>query len=131
MKKKPKILKITLSSLSEIWKDVHERDKKLSQGFDIPPTYPELSFADLPTFLSYFTSKRIELIAALRLAGHLSIRQLARVTSRDFKNIHTDIQLLKKLDIVKEDKNKKIYVPWDVIDLDIHIDLAQMANKAA
>jgi len=130
-KQRPKVLRVTLSSWSEICEDIRKRDKLLRQGLPLPPEDLELSLSTLSSFLSTFTPKRTELITTLRSVGHVSIRQLAKSLCRDFKNVHTDIQHLKRLDVVKEDKNRKVYVPWDIIDFDLRVDFSRDSIKAA
>ena len=130
MKKKHKRIKLTVCSFAEIEAKTLERDRKIRAGAQVEPLVPELSFADLPTFLATFTTKRAELLSFLRSNGPTTIRQLAVLLQRDFKNTHTDVQLLKRLDLIREDKQRKIYVPWDEVDVDMHMDLTLAAHVA-
>ena len=130
MKSKHKRIRLTVRSFADIEAEILERDRKLRAGAEIESVVPELSFADLSTFLSTFTTKRAELLSFLHSCGPTTIRQLAVRLQRDFKNTHTDVQLLKRLDLIKEDKERKIYVPWDEVDVDIHIDLRHAASAA-
>lgn len=130
MKSKHKRIKLTVRSFADIEAKTLERDRKLRTGQELDPVNPELSFADLPTFLATFTTKRAELLSFLRSNGPTTIRRLASGLERDFKNTHTDVQLLKRLDLIKENEQRKVYVPWDEVDVDIHIDLKNTASVA-
>ena len=63
-----------------------------------------------------FTPKRWELLDKLKSTGKQSINGLARTLKRNYKNVHTDIQILLELGLVKKDQQGLIYVPWDEIE---------------
>ena len=82
----------------------------------------QLSFESMPGFLSYLTPKRWELLTALRKHGHYSIRKLAALLRRDYKNTHTDVKALLEVGLVEKDADGLVFVPWD--NVETHLQLA-------
>lgn len=82
----------------------------------------QLSFESMPGFLSYLTPKRWELLTALKQHGHHSIRKLAGVLKRDYKNTHTDVKALLEVGLVEKDADGLVFVPWD--NVETHLQLA-------
>ena len=82
----------------------------------------QLSFESMSGFLSCLTPKRWELLSVLRKQGHYSIRQLAGVLSRDYKNTHTDVKMLLEVGLVEKDADGLVFVPWDSVET--HFQLA-------
>ncbi|CAA6803843.1 MAG: Unknown protein [uncultured Thiotrichaceae bacterium] len=82
----------------------------------------QLSFESMPGFLSYLTPKRWELLTALRKHGHLSIRKLAGLLKRDYKNTHSDVKALIEVGLIEKDADGLVFVPWD--NVETHLQLA-------
>jgi predicted transcriptional regulator len=56
-----------------------------------------------------------------RQIGPVSIKKLAGSLKRDYKNVHGDVQLFIKLDLIKTNKEKLVFVPWDSISIDLSL----------
>lgn len=75
-----------------------------------------LNFEDLAMLLSLLTPRRLELLKTLRQQGALSIRALATVLGRDYKNVHTDAKALEEAGLLERTESGTLQAPWDVID---------------
>jgi predicted transcriptional regulator len=53
-----------------------------------------LSFENWDTFCSTFSTKRVELLRAIKSKKPVSLYALARILGRDYKNVQTDAQML-------------------------------------
>jgi predicted transcriptional regulator len=89
---------------------------KLLQAKGKATPYYGVSFESLAQMLAVFTPKRLELIAALREQGPMSVAALARSLARDYKNVHGDVAALIEWLAVERDEDGLVYVPWDEID---------------
>jgi predicted transcriptional regulator len=69
--------------------------------------------------LSTLSKKRMELLMFLRQYGNSTIRQLAKNLNRDYKVIHGDVKLLLELGLLATNKEKKIFVPWDELAIEL------------
>lgn len=58
-------------------------------------------FTSLEAVRSAFTEKRLALLGLIRKHSPKSINQLAKIAGRDFKNVHSDIMLLRNIGLVK------------------------------
>ena len=76
-------------------------------------------FLDPATFFSVLSKRRIALLQYLHAHDHSSIRNLSKMLKRDYKNVHQDVQLLKKAGLISMDDSQKIFVPWDTINAEI------------
>jgi len=75
-----------------------------------------LNFENLSMLLSVLTPQRLKLLQELRQNGPASIRALAKLLSRDYKNVHTDVRSLESVGLIERNTQGKVLVPWDVID---------------
>lgn len=80
-----------------------------------------VNFEQIGQMLAAFTPKRWELIAALREAGPLTVAELARRLSRDYKNVHTDVNQLIEWMAVERQEDGRVTVPWSEIVVDMKL----------
>jgi predicted transcriptional regulator len=50
--------------------------------------------------------------------GH---RALAEEPTRDYKNVHTDVQRLKEIGLVERSEDDNVEVPWGTIEASLHL----------
>lgn len=81
-----------------------------------------LSFESMTGFSKAFTPKRWEMLQVLKKQGKQNINQLSKLLKRDYKNVHTDIQSMVELGLVKKDGEGLVFVPWD--EIETHFKLA-------
>lgn len=82
-------------------------------------------FTSLEAVRMLLTEKRMELLHLIREHSPRSINQLASIAERDFKNVHTDIMLLKQYGLVQLGRHGKssgtsssaISVPYQAINI--------------
>jgi predicted transcriptional regulator len=88
---------------------------KLAEAGKPGPGDQGVFFTNYEAARSLFTDKRIELLRLIRKHAPTSINQLARIAGRNFKNVHTDVMLFKKLDIVRVPRGKHAGEPLTVL----------------
>lgn len=82
-------------------------------------------FTSLEAVRTLLTDKRLELLHLIREHSPRSINQLASIADRDFKNVHTDIMLLKSYGLVQLGRRSKtsgasdsvLSVPYQAINI--------------
>lgn len=121
-----KTLEIKIKSLEQADADFLEVIKNVQAGKKLPRVRaPEVYFTSLEAVRALLTDKRFELLHLIRKHSPRSINQLASIAGRDFKNVHTDIMLLKKYGLIKLTKRGKttktagqtISVPYQAINI--------------
>lgn len=119
MAKKRRIV-INVCTLKESLRETLAAVKRAERGLPIGPVY-HLNFYDQNTLFNTLSLKRMELLSYVRKKGPMSARQLAKNLDRDYKNIHGDIKLLSRLELIVADKMGKFIVPWDDITIELKL----------
>lgn len=96
----------------KVWKRA-ERNESVEQPVD------RIYFPIEEQFFSVLSGKRRELLKFLRHHKPMNIKQLAEQLHRQYKNVHTDINLLSKIGLVEFDQDTKVFCPWDVITFEM------------
>ena len=78
----------------------------------------------LSTLLRVLTPARWNLLQILRKEGPMSVRLLAKVLKRDYKNVHTDVGQLERIGLVARTQEGQVMVPWDTVVAQISLDAA-------
>ena len=87
---------------------------------------PEIHFTSFEAVRTLLTGKRMELLHLIREHAPRSINQLATIAGRNFKNVHTDIMLLKDYGLVqltrqgktsKKTVRQTMSVPYQAINI--------------
>jgi predicted transcriptional regulator len=120
MTKQTRNIKIGIATEEQINKEFIKTWHKAEKG-EIEVPEERLYFVDPKTFFQVLSKRRIALLKVLHTHGVSSIRELSRLLNRDYKNVYQDVQLLKKMGLIHQDENKKIYVPWDKINAEISL----------
>jgi predicted transcriptional regulator len=81
-----------------------------------------LTFESMGGLIEVLTTKRWELLQALRRLGPVSINALAKHLERDYKNVHGDVKTLEELGLIERTAAGRIEVPWD--EIEAHMRLA-------
>ena len=72
-------------------------------------------FHDVKTFLKYITPKRFELLDNLHHNDASSVRGLAKLLNRHYKNVFDDVKLLELIGLVEKDEAGLYSVSWDEV----------------
>jgi len=80
-----------------------------------------LYFEDIETLMKALTPARWLLLKTSRSCGPLSVRSLARQLGRDYKNVHGDVSRLEQLGLIRRTPDKRVEVPWDVIEAQLKL----------
>jgi predicted transcriptional regulator len=121
-----KTLEIKIKSREQAYSEFIEVFKAVQAGKKLPAVRKtEVYFTSLEAVRALLTDKRLELLHLIRKHSPRSINQLATIAGRDFKNVHTDIMLLKDYGLVQLSKRGKttktagrtISVPYQAINI--------------
>jgi len=80
-----------------------------------------LYFEDAATLLKVLSNQRLHLLSTLLRLGHISIRALSKDLRRNYKNVHTDVKILRQAGLLQIDEQDKIFVPWHKIHTEIDL----------
>ncbi|WP_245423218.1 HVO_A0114 family putative DNA-binding protein [Neorhizobium alkalisoli] len=83
-----------------------------------------LSFPSWEALHRVLAPKRLEIVQAMTGQGPLSIREVARRVGRDFKGVHTDVEMLLGSGVIDKAENGGVVFPYDRIHLEFDIEAA-------
>ena len=107
--------RIGIKSWDDSDRDTAELFEQLDNGvFPVQPV-ERVFFHNVKTFLKYITPKRIELLEGLHRNGATSIRALAKLLSRSYKNVYDDVKLLEQAGLVEKNDYGHYSVPWNEV----------------
>lgn len=121
-----KTLEIKIKSREQAYAELLDVANRVKAGKKVPAIKgTEVYFTSLEAVRALLTDKRMELLHLIRKHSPRSINQLATIAGRDFKNVHTDIMLLKEYGLVQLSKHRKtaktaartISVPFQAINI--------------
>ena len=120
MNKDKKNIKVGIATEEHVNKEFIDAWHRARKG-EISVPEERCYFLESTTFFSVLSERRIALLQHLRAHGVSSIRNLSKMLKRDYKNVHQDVQLLKKAGLISMDDSQKIFVPWDTINAEISL----------
>jgi predicted transcriptional regulator len=106
----------SLRRFADAWREAEHQDRIDNRHM--------LSFEDMATFLKVITPGRWVLLRVLRSEGAMSVRALATLLQRDYKNVHRDISILEKAGLLERTKEKRLKVPWDTLVAEVDLKAA-------
>src|SRR3990167_3184920 len=119
--RKKKII-VRTGSLEQAAKEFIDIWHQVEKGSAPQSPIEKISFKDQRLLFKTLTPKRFEILKYVHEQGYIhekngiSIRFLAKELGRDYSNVHQDVKILSQLGLMlKNEKNDKYYVPWDVI----------------
>lgn len=80
-----------------------------------------LTLPDLPALLKNLSPARWRLLERLRVAGPVSVYELARRLERDYKNVHTDVKRLAELGLLERRADGRIALGWDAVRCELRL----------
>jgi predicted transcriptional regulator len=116
-----KNIRIEIRDEKESAQDFVKAWKKAEKG--AVPSAPEerIYFKDMKTLLRFLTPRRMEALETLHKHGPTSIRALAKVLGRDYKNVHKDMQEMEKIGLVTRNEKDLLLVPWHSIVAELEL----------
>jgi predicted transcriptional regulator len=114
-------IKIQIKGEKESAQEFIEAWKNAEKGILPEEPIQRLYFQDLQTLLRVLTPRRLELLKRLHDRGPMSIRALAKMLDRDYKNVHQDVQSLEHVGLISRTSEQSLSVPWGRIMAEISL----------
>jgi len=83
-----------------------------------------LNFETPAQFFSQLTDKRWELVRKAQGKGPMSIRELARLATRDVKRVHEDVVVLTQLGLLERTEDAGVVCPYTSMHIDMYLKAA-------
>lgn len=130
MSKKKLIVRI--GNLKDMAKDFVKAWHQVESGNKLKNIPIEkITFENEQQLFKTLTPRRCDLLRHVHEHGKISIRALAKELNRDYSNVHQDVKILNQAGfILRNPKDNKYYMPWDVIVTEIPMNLLPLANQS-
>lgn len=70
--------------------------------------------------LAELPPRRLDTLHEIKRNGPLSVHAVAKHLSRNYSNVHADVQKLVEHGLVEKDEQGRVFVPWD--DIVVRVD---------
>lgn len=113
-------LKIRIISKEQAGQDIIRTLEDRSSG----KTGKGLYFRNLNVVRKILTEKRLEILKIVKEKEPGSIYELSKILGRDFKNVYTDLKILRKyglIELTKRSNVTEILVPYETITVSMDV----------
>lgn len=95
-------IRVVVKSWGDVWKDEKRAARQLDRQQKKARSGEEtLYFTSIDELRQVLTDKRVELLRLVYTAKPASIKELAELAKRDFKNVNADVHLLARLGLLE------------------------------
>lgn len=107
--------KVAIKSMDDFFGEAGDVLRNADKGILPKEPVERVYFNDIKTFLKYITPRRYELLEQLHKNGNTSIRSLAKLLKRHYKNVYDDVKLLEQIGLIEKTEDGLFRVPWDEV----------------
>jgi predicted transcriptional regulator len=100
---------------------------QIEAGAVLEPADYHLNFSSAAQLLSELPPRRLDTLREIKRAGPVSIYAVAKALSRNYSNVHADVQKLIEHGLVEKDASGRVFVPWDDVVVRVDASLLQAA----
>ena len=118
---------IGVQSLDGFLREGKDFARRLDAGAKMHEGDLQLMFSTPAQLVLELSPKRMQLLQALKSAGPLSIRALAKLMGRNYSNVHADVGRLIEHGLIAKDSDDHVFVPWDDIVVRMDASLMRLA----
>jgi predicted transcriptional regulator len=112
---------ISTGNMEQFGQDFIKAWKEGEQGKAVAIDSERVCFMDLATMLSTLSEKRLEILRTLQGQAGITTYKLAQLLGRDYKNVHTDVGMLKDIGLIQVGDDGGLMVPYTRIQAEINL----------
>jgi predicted transcriptional regulator len=113
------------------WSQTKSELKALARAIDAGEALPEadyrLNFASPEQLFRELTPFRLRLLDTLKSTGPLPVQALAKRLGQSDQAVRKDLKKLLDYDLIQQDAENHVFVPWEAIRLDLTLDGSRAA----
>ena len=97
-----------------------ERDwVAIDRGVPAPEPVHRVYFESAEVLSKVVTRQRHNLLKVLHANGPLTIRALATLLQRDYKNVHQDVKILEESGMIERDSKNHVLAPYEKLTIEL------------
>lgn len=113
--------KIGIKSTDDFFKEVEQKWLTIDRGEPAPEPVTRIYFESAEALSRVITRQRHHLLQVLHANGGISIRGLAALLERDYKNVHQDVKILEDSGLIERDSKGHIIAPHEKLTIELQL----------
>ncbi len=114
-------VEIAIKSTEDFLKDVERAWVAIDRGEPASSPVTRIYFESAEALSRVITRQRQALLQTLHANGALSIRGLAALLQRDYKNVHQDVRILEESGLIERDTKNHIMAPYEKLNIELSL----------
>ena len=114
-----KMANIVIKSRKDFMNDVKRDWLAIDRGESVPEPVSRICFESAEALSKVITRQRHNLLQILHVNGGISIRGLAALLGRDYKNVHQDVKILEDSGLIERDSKGHIIAPHEKLVIEL------------
>ena len=97
-----------------------ERDwTAIDKGKKTPEPVHRVYFESAEVLSKVVTRQRLNLLKVLHANGPLTVRALAALLERDYKNVYEDVKILEESGLIERDSKNHVLAPYEKLTIEL------------
>ncbi|MBV5339144.1 MAG: MarR family transcriptional regulator [Deltaproteobacteria bacterium] len=110
---------IAIKSTDVFFAELEKDWMAIDRGDTVPGPVHRVYFASAEALSKVLTKQRHQLLRTLHTHDGLSIRALASVLQRDYKNVYQDVKILEDSGLIERDGKNHITAPYEKLTIEL------------
>jgi predicted transcriptional regulator len=112
---------IGIKSPKDFMADIERDWMAIDRGESVPGPVTKIYFESAEALSRVITKQRHNLLQVLHTNGGISIRGLATLLGRDYKNVHQDVRVLEESGLIERDSKGHIIAPHEKLTIELRL----------
>lgn len=112
---------IGIKSRKDFMDDVKRDWMAIDRGEQVAGPVTKIYFESAEALSRVITKQRHNLLQVLHVNGGISIRGLAALLGRDYKNVHQDVKILEDAGLIERDSKGHIIAPHEKLTIELQL----------
>jgi predicted transcriptional regulator len=110
---------IHIKSGKDFLKDLEEDWQAIDKGEPPPEPVHRILFESAEMLSKVITKQRHHLLKVLHGNGPVSVRALAALLDRDYKNVYTDVKILEESGLIQRNGRNHVMAPYEKLMIEL------------
>lgn len=110
---------IGIKSTQEFWGELERDWMAIDKGGKAPEPIHRVYFESAEVLSKIITRQRHNLLKVLHANGPLTVRALAALLERDYKNVYEDVKILEESGLIERDGKNHILAPYEKLTIEL------------
>jgi predicted transcriptional regulator len=110
---------IGIKSKQEFFGELERDWVAIDKGEKVPVPVHRVYFESAEVLTKVITRQRHNLLKVLHANGPLTVRALAALLGRDYKNVYEDVKILEESGLIERDSRRHILAPYEKLTIEL------------